>query len=88
MISWSEEDTSCLKTKSLTSPYFRDAWNSFDFFVVFMSVLDLLRLINQPVFKLLRVLRTLRLVRRVPVLQMMLTTLIGARTAIIAIGIA
>ena len=84
VISWSEEDTSCMKSKSLTSPYFRDPWSSFDFFVVLMSVLDSAGLINQPVFKLLRVLRTLRLVRRVPVLQMMLTTLIGARTAIMS----
>lgn len=49
-----------------------------------MSVMDVMGLINQPVFKLLRVLRTLRLVRRVPVLQMMLATLIGARTAIMS----
>lgn len=72
------------KTQKITSPYFRDPWNSFDFTVVAFSVLDTLGLISFPVLKLLRVFRVLRLVRRIPTLQMMLVTLIGAVPAILS----
>ena len=68
----------------IRSPYFSDAWNTFDFVVVFFSVLDQLGAINFPVLKLLRVLRVLRLVRRVKTLQMMLVTLIKAIPSILA----
>jgi hypothetical protein len=64
--------------------YFRDAWSTFDFVVVAMSVIDIIGIINQPFVKLLRVLRVLRLVRRVKALAMMLSTLVMAVPSIIS----
>ena len=95
---WNDDDKAEMKEKGgmftayrlkwrytrIRSPYFSDAWNTFDFVVVFFSVLDQLKLINFPVLKLLRVLRVLRLVRRVKTLQMMLVTLIKAIPSILA----
>ena len=72
------------KNTSIRSPYFEDAWNSFDFVVVAFSVLDSIGVIDFAVLKLLRVLRVLRLVRRVKTLQMMLVTLIKAIPSILA----
>jgi hypothetical protein len=46
------------------SPYFGDAWNSFDFVVVALSLADLVVTVDLAVFKLLRVMRVFRLVRR------------------------
>ena len=64
VVSWREDDDdeSFMKLRSrwrsLTSPYFRDAWNSFDFTVVAFSVIDKMGIIDFPVLKLLRVLRS------------------------------
>jgi len=71
---------------TIQSPYFKDSWNCFDFMVVLMSVLDswVLNGVDLSEFKLLRVLRVFRLVKKVPVLQLMISTLLGATKSIVS----
>ena len=72
-------------TKRFQSPFFRDRWNDFDFFIVLMSLIDLsLPNIDLSFFKLLRVLRVFKLVNKVKTLQIMITTLLGAVKSILA----
>ena len=70
------------------SPYFSDSWNSFDFLVVLMSVVDGYFLPKDgpdlSVFKLLRVLRVFRLVKKIKTLQVMIGTLLGAVPSILS----
>lgn len=58
------------------SPYFGDLWNSFDFSVVLLSLVDMFSSADLPIFKLLRVMRVFRLVRRIKTLQVMIATLV------------
>jgi len=75
---------SCFK-KKIQFPFFSDPWNSFDFFIVLMSLIDLsLPKIDLSFFKLLRVLRVFKLVNKVKTLKIMITTLLGAVKSILA----
>ena len=75
-----------LKIKNLRSPYFGDPWCMFDFFVVMLSCLMTWFELPPALapLKLLRVLRVFRLVKKVPVLQIMISTLVGAMPSIVS----
>ena len=71
--------------KKIQFPFFSDPWNSFDSFIVLMSLIDLfLPKIDISFFKLLRVLRVFKLVNKVKTLKIMITTLLGAVKSILA----
>ncbi len=71
--------------KKIQFPFFNDPWNSFDFFIVLMSLIDLsIPYVDLSFFKLLRVLRVFKLVNKVKTLKIMITTLLGAVKSILA----
>ena len=66
-------------------PFWHSSWNIFDFIVVTVGVLSLLRMIEGPLslLRMLRAFRVFRLFKRIPALNKIITSLLRAIPGVI-----